>query len=228
MRLKEMRVRICVLTTLAIFLLGGTTPVYASLGPSPQCLPSSQESKSDGVKPLTAGKHVIPNYDAEDRDYMIRTIVFEAAGEPEEGKIAVAYVILNRIKSGGLGDSIKDVVTSPWQFESWMTKRDEMEKLSPDDPSYRDAAHIADRVLTGQMSDPTAGATYFLNPTVVRARRGGSLPQWAQGEGQPIGNHVFYRPDEDAVLERAVLSGDPLATSLSCTRLEAGEAPPVG
>jgi len=44
---------------------------------------------------LTAG--IIPNYDAEDRDYMIRTIVFEAGGEPDEGKIAVAYVILNRI-----------------------------------------------------------------------------------------------------------------------------------
>ena len=28
----------------------------------------------------------VPNYDAEDRDYMIRTIAFEAAAEPEEGK----------------------------------------------------------------------------------------------------------------------------------------------
>jgi cell wall hydrolase len=53
---------------------------------------------------------------------------------PREGKIAVAYVILNRIKSGGWGDSIKDVVTSPWQFEPWMTKRDAMEKLSTTSP----------------------------------------------------------------------------------------------
>lgn len=214
------------LTTLALFLLSGATPLHASLGPAPQCLPLASVEAAEIKSALTAG--IIPNYDAEDRDYMIRTIVFEAADEPEEGKIAVAYVILNRIKSGGWGDSIKDVVTSPWQFEPWMTRREEMEKLSPDAPSYKNAAQIADAVLAGQVPDPTAGAMYFLNPTVVRERRGGSLPSWAQGEGQPIGNHTFYRPDEGVMLERAALSTGPLATSLSCTRLEAGAAPPVG
>src|SRR5262245_20786058 len=163
----------------ALFLLGGATPLFASLGPAPQCLPASEESKIDGVRPVTADAQVSAHFDAEYRDYMIRTIVFEAAGEPEDGKSAVAYVILNRIKSGGWGASIKDVVTSPWQFEPWMTKREAMEKLSPDDPSYRDAAQIVDAVLVGKMPDPTAGATYFLNPTVVRERRGGSLPAWA-------------------------------------------------
>jgi len=84
-----------------------------------------------------------------------------------------------------------------------MTKRAEMEKLSPDDSRYRDAAQIADAVLAEQVPDPTAGAMYFLNPTIVRQRRGGSLPSWAQGEGQAIGNHMFYRPDEGVALERA-------------------------
>ena len=221
--------RIRLLTTLALLLLSGAPPLHASLGPAPQCLPlASQETETVDVKPsLTADGEVIPRFDAEDRDFMIRTIVFEAAGESEEGKIAVAYVILNRIKNGGWGDSIKDVVTSPWQFEPWMTKRAEMEKLSPDDPSYKDAARIADGVLVGHMPDPTAGAMYFLNPTMVRERRGGSLPSWAEGEGQPIGRHIFYRPDE-GLLERATASNDPWATSLSCSRLEAGEAPPVG
>jgi len=214
------------LTTFALFLLSGATPLHASLGPAPQCLPLASVEAAEIKSTLTAG--IIPNYDAEDRDYMIRTIVFEAADESEEGKIAVAYVILNRIKSGGWGDSIKDVVTSPWQFEPWMTRREEIEKLSPDAPSYKNAAQIADAVLAGQVPDPTAGAMYFLNPTVVRERRGGSLPSWAQGEGQPIGNHTFYRPDEGVMLERAALSTGPLATSLSCTRLEAGAAPPVG
>jgi spore germination cell wall hydrolase CwlJ-like protein len=214
------------LTTFALFLLSGATPLHASLGPAPQCLPLASVEAAEIKSALTAG--IIPNYDAEDRDYMIRTIVFEAADESEEGKIAVAYVILNRIKSGGWGDSIKGVVTSPWQFEPWMTRREEIEKLSPDAPSYKNAAQIADAVLAGQVPDPTAGAMYFLNPTVVRERRGGSLPSWAQGEGQPIGNHTFYRPDEGVMLERAALSTGPLATSLSCTRLEAGAAPPVG
>jgi spore germination cell wall hydrolase CwlJ-like protein len=104
----------------------------------------------------------------------------------------VAYVVLNRKKSGRWGDNIKAVVTSPGQFEPWMTRRTAIEGLSPDDPRYQGAAIIADAVLTGQTPDPTAGATHFLNPVIVRVRRGGSLPSWASGKGQPIGRHVFY------------------------------------
>src|SRR6516165_1104132 len=48
----------------------------------------------------------------DDRDYLIRTIAFEASGEPAIAKIAVAYVVLNRKKSGKWGDSIKAVVTA--------------------------------------------------------------------------------------------------------------------
>jgi hypothetical protein len=136
-----------------------------------------------------------PIYTSEDRDYLIRTIAFEAAGESEEGKAAVAHVILTRKRSGKWGDTIKEVVTHPWQFESWMTKRTEMESLDLDDDRYRSAARIADAVLAGQMSDPTTGATHFLNPTVVQQRRGGSLPAWAIGGGLSIGRHTFYAPD---------------------------------
>ena len=91
--------RIRLLTTLALFLLSGVTPLHASLGTAPKCLPGSQGSKIDDVKPAVDGQ-VITHFDAEDRDYMIRTIVFEADGEPEEGKIAVAYVILKADISG--------------------------------------------------------------------------------------------------------------------------------
>ena len=52
-----------------------------------------------------------------ERDYLIRTIAFEASGETEIGKVAVAYVVLNRQKRGRWGDTIKAVVTSPGQFE---------------------------------------------------------------------------------------------------------------
>jgi hypothetical protein len=133
---------------------------------------------------------------ASERDYLIRTVAFEASGETELGKLAVAYVIVNRKKGGRWGNTIKSVVTSPGQFEPWITQRTAIERLSADDPRYQSAAIIADAVLSGQMPDPTAGATHFLNPVIVRARRGGSLPAWASGEGRPIGRHVFYSPDE--------------------------------
>jgi spore germination cell wall hydrolase CwlJ-like protein len=131
----------------------------------------------------------------DERDYLIRTIAFEASDETEVGKVAVAYVVLNRKKSGRWGDNIKAVVTHPGQFEPWMTRRREIEALSLNDPRYQSAAIIADAVLSGQTPDPTAGATHFLNPTIVWERRGGSLPSWAHGEGRPIGRHTFYSPD---------------------------------
>ena len=133
----------------------------------------------------------------ENRDYLIRTIAFEASGEPAMAKIAVAYVVLNRKKSGRWGDNIKAVVTHPGQFEPWATKRREIETLSSDDPRYQSAAIIADAVLSGRTPDPTAGATHFLNPTIVRERRSGELPSWARGEGLLIGSHTFYFPEGD-------------------------------
>jgi hypothetical protein len=77
-----------------------------------------------------------------------------------------------------------------------VTRRKEIKNLSPDDPRYRKAARITDAVLDGDIPDPTSGATHFLNETIVRQRRGGSLPRWAQGEGLVIGQHTFYTPDE--------------------------------
>ena len=153
---------------------------------------ASLKAKSPPLEP----RRIDLSIDSEARDYLIRTIVFEAAGETEIGKAAVAHVILNRKRIGRWGDKIQDVVTHPWQFEPWMTRRDEIEKLSPKDPRYQDAAYIADAVFAGRIPDPTAGATHFLNPVVVRKRRDGSLPSWTDGQGRPFGRHVFYSPHD--------------------------------
>jgi len=178
------------------------TQVYAALGDAPRCIPREKpnataiaEANSSNLARRSLADY-LAEYKEKERDFLIRTIAFEASGEPEEGKAAVAHVIINRKKTGRWGDNIEDVVTQPWQFEPWMTRRREMEKLSPLDIRYQEAAAIADAVLEGQTPDPTAGATHFLNPVIVRQRRGGSLPAWARGEGLPIGRHTFYLPDE--------------------------------
>jgi hypothetical protein len=187
---------------LAFIFPGGATPLHAALGISPRCvLPALPQATLASLQirlPIPHLARAVPIYDQEERDYLIRTMVFEASGETRVGMAAVAHVILNRTRNGKWGDSIKDVVTQPWQFEPWMTRRKEIMKLSPDDPRYLDAAQIADAVLAGEMPDPTAGATHFLNPVIVRQRRGGSLPKWARGEGHPIGRHTFYLPQEVA------------------------------
>jgi hypothetical protein len=174
------------------------------VGKQPAPAAVSTQTKSDPM--AMSGYPVAWRLTDDDRDYLIRTIAFEASGEPVMAKIAVAYVVLNRKKSGRWGDNIKAVVTQPGQFEPWTTKRKEIEELSPDDPRYKSAAIIADAVLSGQTPDPTAGATHFLNPTIVRERRGGELPSWASGEGLPIGNQTFYFPEEGGASQQAGLT----------------------
>jgi conjugal transfer mating pair stabilization protein TraG len=215
-----------------LVLLAGATPVHASLGVLPQCVPPSQalpNTAAEAKSPLPQLPRVTASTDPEDRDYLIRTIAFEAGEEPDEGKAAVAHVVLNRERSGRWGESIREVVTRPWQFEPWMTRRKQMVALAPNDPRYRDAARIADAVLSGQIPDPTAGATHFLNPTVVRKRRGGSLPEWARGEGQPIGQHTFYAPNGGVpTMERTEMPIDAADVSLSCPGQEAEKVPDEG
>jgi Cell Wall Hydrolase len=133
-------------------ILGGTIPLHAALGPAPLCLaPAALQAMPESLDvkpPVPKLGRAVANYEPQERDYLIRTIAFEAPDESDEGKAAVAHVILNRKRNGRWGDNIKDVVIHPWQFEPWMTRRKQMEKLSPYDPRYQNAARIADAVLT--------------------------------------------------------------------------------
>ena len=173
-----------------LFLSATLVPVHdVVVRIGPQCFPSLDWHGSGTSVFSRADSKSISSYNLEDRDYLIRTVAFEAANEPSLGKAAVAHVVLNRKKTGRWGYQIKKIVTQPWQFEPWMTRRREIENLSPNDPRYRKAARIADAVLGGDIPDPTSGATHFLNEAIVRQRRGGSLPRWAHGEGLVIGRH---------------------------------------
>lgn len=138
-----------------------------------------------------AGEFISPS----DRDYAIRTMIGEAANEPDDGLAGVASVILNRTRSGRFGKTPGEVVLQKGQFEPWDTRRDELLSYSDKDPAYQRAAKIFDSVYKGETPDPTKGATHFLNEDIVRQRRGGSLPDWASGTGQKIGAHTFYSPD---------------------------------
>lgn len=131
-----------------------------------------------------------------ERDYVVRTMIGEASNQGDDGLAAVAHVIMNRASSGRYGGtSPRDVVLARGQFEPWATRRDELLGYSDKDPAYQRAAAVLDGVLSGG-EDPTGGATHFLNEKIVRERRGGSLPSWAQGEGTRIGDHTFYRVEE--------------------------------
>jgi hypothetical protein len=136
------------------------------------------------------------DYSQRDRDLAIRTMLGEAADQGDTGLAAVASVIQNRLKSGNYGDSASQIVLAPGQFEPWHTRAKSLAAISPQSAAYQRAGQLFDQVASGTIKDPTNGATHFLQPDIVRARTGGTLPDWAQGPGQRIGAHVFYKPDE--------------------------------
>jgi len=50
------------------------------------------------------------SFTEKDVDCLARNIYYEAGGEPEEGKVAVAMVTINRVRSGNFGNTICKVV----------------------------------------------------------------------------------------------------------------------
>ena len=76
-----MRIR-RLLFLLALIVLGGATPLHAALGPAPLCLgPAALQvtpETLDVKPPISELGQAVPNYEPEERDYLIRTIAFEA------------------------------------------------------------------------------------------------------------------------------------------------------
>jgi hypothetical protein len=133
----------------------------------------------------------------QDRDIVARTMLSEAGQDGPQGMAAVAAVIKNRLQSGQYGASPSEVVQQPNAFSAWSlpkTDSNNPSKWSPKSPQYQQASSIADSVFSGQIPDPTGGASHYLNPAIVTAQKG-KLPDWAQGQPTAmIGKHAFYAP----------------------------------
>lgn len=127
----------------------------------------------------------------QDRDLTIRTVLGEAADQPLAGQAAVASVIFNRANSPQWGGSPSSVVLAPNQFEPWSTRARELLNIDPNSPEYQEAGKVVDGVASGQIPDPTNGATYFLAPKLMQAR-GTPNPAWATGPSMTIGGHQFF------------------------------------
>lgn len=109
----------------------------------------------------------------------LATVVYlEARGEPYEGQMAVAEVVINRVKNENFPNEPCDVIMQHGQF----SYREGLESEVLDTMSYQ----AAYEVLTCG-SDLTDGATYFHTTNVN--------PYWADSFEYTvtIGNHVFYR-----------------------------------
>ena len=101
----------------------------------------------------------------------------EARGEPYVGKVAVAAVVLNRVRSSSFPNTISGVI---YQEGAFTCVSDGQLYLTPDEDAYR-AARDA---LNGW--DPTYGCLYYYNPATAV-----SAWIWSREVRLTIGAHSF-------------------------------------
>lgn len=132
------------------------------------------------------------------------TIFQEAAGEPWDGKVAVAEVIRNRMKDKYMSDgTVSGTVLRAYQFSGWNTEAGTVRlkslRIDADDPVVLDCRKAWSAAQ--QQSNLAKGAVLYLNPQAVLTRTG-RLPAWAATPHDPltldatrvvatIGRHVF-------------------------------------
>jgi spore germination cell wall hydrolase CwlJ-like protein len=114
-------------------------------------------------------------------------IYHEARGEPIQGQLAVAQVVMNRVASRDYPDTVCDVVTQPKQFSFLnRTKAEHLVHNVRDKTSWKESMYLAKAFIQGHRTD--LKATHYHAKSV--------RPVWADSPKvvpvQQIGNHLFY------------------------------------
>ena len=115
----------------------------------------------------------------EQLNLLSKLVAAEARGESYEGQVAVAAVVLNRVKDSRFPDSIEGVI---YQKNAFSVVRDGYINAQPTEESYK----AAKDALYG--NDPTNDAIYFWNPDISTCNWINTLNPHLR-----IGNHVFAR-----------------------------------
>ena len=127
---------------------------------------------------ITLSSASAPASATESESYLLARLVHgEARGEPYTGKVAVAAVVLNRVKSASFPNTIAGVIFQTGAFDC---VADGQIWLTPDADSLRAAADA----LAGW--DPTAGCVYYYNPATAT-----SSWIWSREVRLTIGAHAF-------------------------------------
>jgi spore germination cell wall hydrolase CwlJ-like protein len=116
---------------------------------------------------------------------LAQAVYFEARGEPMEGQLAVAEVVINRARSGIYPDNYCDVITQPAQFS--FVRRGRIPDADETSAAWQRAEAIAEIAQQNLWQSKASNALYF-HATYVR-------PSWAHQKVQlaQIDTHIFYR-----------------------------------
>ena len=114
-----------------------------------------------------------------DLGLLSRLVYAESRGEPYTGQVAVASVVLNRVKSSSFPNSVAGVI---YQSGAFSVVSDGQINLSPN----ATAKKAAQDAINGW--DPTYGAIYYFNPNTAT-----SSWIWSRPLTVVIGNHRFCK-----------------------------------
>ena len=117
------------------------------------------------------------SYSSSDVYLLAKCVYAESRGEPYVGQVAVAAVILNRVKSSKFPNTISGVVYQPYAFTA---VSDGQINLEPNQTAY----NAARDAMNGW--DPTYGCIYYYNPATATSK-------WifSRQTVVTIGKHVF-------------------------------------
>ncbi|WP_249317055.1 spore cortex-lytic enzyme [Bacillus sp. FJAT-50079] len=110
---------------------------------------------------------------------MANAVHGEARGEPYEGQVAVAAVILNRVNSPSFPNTVSGVIFEPRAFTA---VADGQIWLTPNETSKRAVLDA----INGW--DPSTGALYYFNPDTAT-----SAWIWTRPQIKQIGKHIFCK-----------------------------------
>lgn len=110
---------------------------------------------------------------------LAHVVYSEARGEPYSGQVAVAAVVLNRVKSSSFPNTIAGVVYQPGAFTA---VSDGQINLEPNTTAY----NAARDALNGW--DPSYGAIYYFNPNTAT-----NAWIWSRPQTVTIGKHRFCK-----------------------------------
>ncbi|MGP7817369.1 cell wall hydrolase [Niallia sp. 01092] len=149
-------------------------------------IPINSLMNANNSKPLIAGETMIlPNstISAADKDLMARLVHAEAVGEPYAGKVAVAVVILNRVKSDQFPNTIREVIYQISNGHYAFTPVQNGQINQPADAASKRAVNEA--IAIGESGK---GSLFFFNPKTSSSKWILSRPVTVE-----IGNHRFAK-----------------------------------
>lgn len=158
--------------------------VKAQMYKTPSPGPSSTQKQTakdtqQTTAPQTTKVNVPQGFSQNDIKLMANAVHGEARGEPYEGQVAVAAVIINRTKSATFPNTVSGVIFEPRAFTAvadgqiWLTPNETAERAVLD-------------AINGW--DPSGNALYYFNPDTAT-----SAWIWSRPQIKTIGKHIFCK-----------------------------------